>query len=232
MKPPEDQLESILAAAVEGPVRDQAGELLRDGIKRGLHTPLSLNNLAWSMATNADRESREPDWALLSKLAVEREPGNGVFLNTLGTAHYRTGNWKVAIDILKKADDLSQGEYFAFNALFIAMSCRQLGDKDSARKWHTAGVRWTEKYAPKSDELRRFRAEAAELLGLPLTVGRIVNPSDPAENSPCLGAAAPRRQRGLSQGLRGHCRALRQDDRRCDSQSWRLELHPGSQSSE
>ena len=40
----------------------------------------------------------------------------------------------------------------------------QLGKKEEARKWYDKAVEWMEKNQPKNEELRRFRAEAAELL--------------------------------------------------------------------
>ena len=40
----------------------------------------------------------------------------------------------------------------------------QLGDKNQARKWYDQAVAWMDKNQPKDDELRRFRAEAEELL--------------------------------------------------------------------
>jgi hypothetical protein len=42
----------------------------------------------------------------------------------------------------------------------------QLGEKDQAREWFTKSVQWLEKGSKENDELMRFRAEAAELLGV------------------------------------------------------------------
>jgi hypothetical protein len=49
----------------------------------------------------------------------------------------------------------------------------QLGHKDEARKWYSQAVGWMEKHKealtkdqPHAEELKRFRAEAAELLGI------------------------------------------------------------------
>jgi hypothetical protein len=42
----------------------------------------------------------------------------------------------------------------------------RLGEKDKAREWYDRAVQWMDKNQPKNDELRRFRAEAAELLEL------------------------------------------------------------------
>ncbi|HEV3263823.1 MAG TPA: tetratricopeptide repeat protein [Gemmataceae bacterium] len=154
-------------AAAQG-YREEARDVLRDGIKRGLHTPQSLNDLAWRLATDPKPESREPAWAVeLAKLAVERAPDNGMIVNTLGAAYYRAGNWTLAIESLKKAEELYQGQHFSHDAFFIAMAHAQLGDKDLARRWYTAAARWMDKNDPNNEELRRFRAEATALLGLP-----------------------------------------------------------------
>ena len=50
---------------------------------------------------------------------------------------------------------------------FLAMVHWRLGDKQQARKWYDRTVQWMEKNWPTDEELRRFRSEAAELLGLP-----------------------------------------------------------------
>jgi tetratricopeptide (TPR) repeat protein len=60
----------------------------------------------------------------------------------------------------------------------------QLGDKDAARKWYLAGAAWMERYAAKDEEQRRFRAEAATLLGISV-------PADPG------GQPAPQDERQL-----------------------------------
>jgi hypothetical protein len=53
----------------------------------------------------------------------------------------------------------------SFDWYFLAMAHWQLGKKDESRKWYDQAVEWMEKNQPKNEELRRFRAEAAELLG-------------------------------------------------------------------
>jgi hypothetical protein len=47
---------------------------------------------------------------------------------------------------------------------FLAMAHARMGDKQEARKWFDRAVAWMEKNRPGDDELRRFRAEAEELL--------------------------------------------------------------------
>ena len=52
------------------------------------------------------------------------------------------------------------------NTFFLAMAQWQVGEKDKARVWYDKAVEWMEKNQPKNEELRRFRAEASELLEL------------------------------------------------------------------
>jgi hypothetical protein len=42
----------------------------------------------------------------------------------------------------------------------------RLGNKDEARSWYDKGVGWMDKHASTSESLKRFRNEAAELLGV------------------------------------------------------------------
>jgi hypothetical protein len=65
----------------------------------------------------------------------------------------------------------------AYDWLFLAMAYRRLGDPYRPLLYYAAGVRWIESHTPRDDELRRFRAEAAAVLGV--TDGR----------SPRIGAA-------------------------------------------
>jgi len=42
----------------------------------------------------------------------------------------------------------------------------QLGEKEKARTWYDRAGQWMEKNQAQNEELQRFRAEAAELLGI------------------------------------------------------------------
>ncbi|HUQ69688.1 MAG TPA: tetratricopeptide repeat protein, partial [Planctomycetaceae bacterium] len=80
-----------------------------------------------------------------------------------GVAHYRAGDWKAAIATLEKAIELRKGGD-CFDWLSLAMAHWQLGNKDEARQWNDRAVAWMEKNNPQDEELKRFSAEAAELL--------------------------------------------------------------------
>ena len=131
----------------------------------------SHNNLAWLLATCSDAKFRVPTAAVEhARRAVELDSNAAHFWNTLGTAHYRAGNyragnWRAAIGSLEKAEQLSPDKHFGANTFFLALAHWQLDEKQPARKWFDQASEWMEKNQPQDDELQRFRAEAAELLG-------------------------------------------------------------------
>jgi tetratricopeptide (TPR) repeat protein len=101
-----------------------------------------------------------------AQTAAKAKPPHPFTLRTLGVAHYRMGDWKQAIANLEKAEELAPDRYLAWNALFLSMAHWQSGDKEQAREWYDRAVRWMEKNQSSNEELRRFRAEAEELLGI------------------------------------------------------------------
>ncbi len=124
------------------------------------------NDLAWLLATCPDPKVRDPQRAVeLAKKAIKLAPGADGFWKTLGAAHSRSGNWKAAVQALKQAMELHKGGD-GFDWFFLAMAYWRLGEKDQARQWYDRAVQWMDKNDPKNDELRRFRSEAAELLGV------------------------------------------------------------------
>jgi Flp pilus assembly protein TadD len=124
------------------------------------------NDLAWELATSAQPRPRELIQAVtLATRAVELAPKAGSYWRTLGVAHYRAGNCKEAIVTLRKSMELCKGgggcDWF-----FLAMALRKLGKMSEARAWYDRAVAWMEKNQPRDKELRRFRAEARDVLGL------------------------------------------------------------------
>ncbi|HKB00959.1 MAG TPA: tetratricopeptide repeat protein, partial [Gemmataceae bacterium] len=142
--------------------------------------PSPLNGLAWELATCAEPKLRDPGQAIflarkVVALSVKQgddrdHPGrHGNYWNTLGVAHYRAGQLNEAVDALQKSLDLGTGggdRYICLDWYFLAMANWKLDRKDEARKWYDRAVEWTAKKGPKDDTLRRYRAEAAALLGI------------------------------------------------------------------
>jgi serine/threonine protein kinase/WD40 repeat protein len=133
-----------------------------------------LNNQAWLLATHPEAKLRDPTRAVeLAQKAVKVAPKEGTCWNTLGVAHYRAGHWKIAIEALTKSMELKKGKDESFDTLFLAMAHWQLDEKEKARQWYDRAVLWMEKNKDqlqgnkqRLEELRRFRAEAAALLGI------------------------------------------------------------------
>jgi tetratricopeptide (TPR) repeat protein len=124
----------------------------------------TMNEFAWLLATCPDAKIRDVARAIkLADEAVKLAPKEGGSWNTLGVAHYRAGNWKAAWAALEKSKELRKGGD-AFDWFFTAMAHWKLGDHDAARKWYNQAVAWMDKNQPENEELRRFRAEAEELL--------------------------------------------------------------------
>jgi serine/threonine protein kinase/tetratricopeptide (TPR) repeat protein len=137
----------------------------RETIRRNPSFAWASNDLAWRLATDPEPQRRDGRQAVaFARLAVESGPTNGYWVNTLGAAHYRAGSWKEAVTALQKSIELRKGGD-SFDWFFLAMAHWQLGEKETARKWFDQAVQWMDKHKPRNEELRRFRAEAAELLG-------------------------------------------------------------------
>jgi tetratricopeptide (TPR) repeat protein len=121
------------------------------------------NNGAWLLATHPDPRRRDPGRAVaLARRAVELDPDEGDYWNTLGVAQYRAGDWNGAIAALEKSVAL-QG-YNSYVGFFLAMARWQRGERDAARRLYDQTVEWMKTAKPNDKELRRFRAEAAVLL--------------------------------------------------------------------
>ena len=120
--------------------------------------------LARFLANCTDLELRNPQEALAAaEKAVEFSSEPGGYWCMLGVAKYRNGNWQAAIDALTKS--LEPGNWGnGVDLYFLAMAHWQLDHKDEARKWYDKAVEWMDKNQPNNEELRRFRAEAEEMM--------------------------------------------------------------------
>jgi tetratricopeptide (TPR) repeat protein len=127
--------------------------------------PEAQNELAWSLATRPNSALSDRQLALrLAKRAVELAPQSGDYWNTLGLAHYRAGGWKAAIEAVEKSIQLRAGGHPS-DWVFLALAWWQKGDRDKARSWYDKAVQGMEQNKSQDEDLRRFRDEAAALLG-------------------------------------------------------------------
>jgi serine/threonine protein kinase/tetratricopeptide (TPR) repeat protein len=137
----------------------------REAIHLAPQWPEPHNAAAWLLATSPDSKVRAPKEALsLAKKAVELSPQTWNFWGTLGTAQYRTGDFQAALGSFQRAAELDKARA-GCDGFWVAMIHWRLGNKDLARQAYDQTVQWMEKHNAEDEELRRFRDEAAELLG-------------------------------------------------------------------
>src|SRR5205085_10411173 len=84
--------------------------------------------LAWLLANCSDVKFRDSGQAVVvAKKAVELDPTDERTFKVLGTALYRTGDWKAAIAALDKSMELS-GAGDSVDWFFLSMARWQLGE--------------------------------------------------------------------------------------------------------
>jgi tetratricopeptide (TPR) repeat protein len=136
------------------------------GLADVVHDLGLFNHLAWELSTCPDPELRDPVRAVeLARKVVQEAPGDHDFWNTLGAAEYRAGNWNAALEAFGKSMQLVNGGDSG-DLVFLAMIHWRLGDKEIAREFFNKAIAHMDQYRPQDKELRRFRAEAAALLGI------------------------------------------------------------------
>ncbi len=121
--------------------------------------------LAWFLATCPEvryRDARRAIEMCRQVIAMKHEAAD--VWNTLGVASFRAGDWTESIAALNRSVELGGGD--GIDWFFLAMSHAQLGERAAARACYDRAVLWVEVNNPRDRELRRFRAEAAALLGL------------------------------------------------------------------
>jgi tetratricopeptide (TPR) repeat protein len=106
----------------------------------------------------------------LARRAVRLDPSRPSYLNTLGVAHTRCGEWDLAIDALRRS--LLAGYTTAAGDLYFLSICYQrLNDERRAREAFDEAVYWHDRHAARLNrqihrELNQFRGEAERVLGL------------------------------------------------------------------
>jgi WD40 repeat protein len=129
----EDILESLRNnPALSEPVRTQALVLA----ERHPVDAMRLNNASWSVVRLPDAEAAEYRRALRqAEAACRNRPEYGVFLNTLGVAQYRVGQYREAAATLTHADELNsvanQGSVPS-DLAFLAMAQHRQGEAENA----------------------------------------------------------------------------------------------------
>ena len=176
------------ATAIEAYIRVSSMPILQS---QESHSPAyratvadALNGLAWLQATCPEPSYRSSSQAVVhAQCAVEMQPNEGNYWNTLGAAYYRAADWKLAKDALSRSMKLRYGGD-SFDWFFLAMVELKLGHRDQALEWYDKAVGWFHSSLPNDHELYRFHVEAAQETGFPKplprpspsTTGTIVRP--------------------------------------------------------
>jgi tetratricopeptide (TPR) repeat protein len=138
--------------------------------KRLTATLWRFNNLAWRIAASPEVNLRDAASAVeLARKAAQGVPENAAFWNT----HYRAGQWEDTITAAGKARELGASGHEGMDLFFIAMAHWQLGKEDEACQWYDRAVEWMEQHEGSTNQKdnRLYRAEAADLLGIPQPTG-------------------------------------------------------------
>jgi serine/threonine protein kinase/tetratricopeptide (TPR) repeat protein len=99
--------------------------------------------------------------------AVDLEPKNLTICLECGQVYGSLGQWDKALPLLSKAQELGQQDATLGSSWFpLAMAHWQAGDKAQARHWYDRADRWMVRQESRAPKLRRWRAEAAALLGI------------------------------------------------------------------
>ena len=150
---------------------------LRQAVQIAPSCAAAQNNLARLLLTGP-KELRDPKQALpLARKAVELEPTQSDYVNTLGVALYYTEHFADAIPVLERSLREQAGKSDAFDLLFLAMCHHRLGDATKAKVCLERGKQWfqnnkTRLRAEWIEELTAFQAEADAVLAQPPGQGK------------------------------------------------------------
>jgi tetratricopeptide (TPR) repeat protein len=103
--------------------------------------PSDANLVAWtcSLAPGAVADPLRP--VELASRAQAREPTSVIYLNTLGVALYRAGQFEAARERLTKSAATRKPMGDAWDWLYLAMIHHRLGQSDLARRWFDRAIR-------------------------------------------------------------------------------------------
>jgi serine/threonine protein kinase/Tfp pilus assembly protein PilF len=171
--------------------RDKAIEAYRKAVAIDPNYAVARKNLGialmakgWNLANHPDPKVRDFKRAVeLSKEAVEVAPESSMVWQFLGWIQYRLGNWKASIEALEKSCKLQAGGTGDGGQwIVMALAHGKLGNdmslpaperaahKSEARRRYDDAVKSIDRWSLGTDswaqDIRAFRAEGADLLGV------------------------------------------------------------------
>ena len=130
--------------------------------------PIVLNDASWTMVLKPDADASAYRLALcLAEEACRLAPDNASFLNTLGLAQYRVGQYPQAVKTLTQAERLEavrSHNSSRENLAFLAMARYRLGRTAKAQEYLDRAWELSTRKQWKDDETRTFLREAEALL--------------------------------------------------------------------
>jgi WD40 repeat protein/serine/threonine protein kinase/regulation of enolase protein 1 (concanavalin A-like superfamily) len=130
----DDVLEQLRTLPGLSPARRQEAITLAQAYPEDQET---LNHLAWKLVKLPGGELSGYRKALrCSEKACQLEPKNGLFLNTLGVAYFRVGNYEKALEVLLRSDRANKTQFqgsVPADLAFLAMTQRRLGHGKEAQ---------------------------------------------------------------------------------------------------
>jgi tetratricopeptide (TPR) repeat protein len=145
----------------------QARTLYERLVEKNPDAPLLAYHLAWFLADCPDPCCADAPRAIrLAEQAVARPFPDPVWWNVLGMARYRAGEWQAALDPLNRSV-ASQADGRSWDQFYLAMAHWKLGHHHLARDLYHQACTEMESITVGKVKLRRLRAEAAALLGVP-----------------------------------------------------------------
>jgi tetratricopeptide (TPR) repeat protein len=100
--------------------------------------PERLNAASWAVVSKADTPVAARERALRqAREACRMEPNNGLYLNTLGVALYRLGQYQAALETLTRSERLNAATFSGSHPAdlaFLAMTQHQLGKREAAQQ--------------------------------------------------------------------------------------------------
>jgi WD40 repeat protein len=141
------------------------------------------NHLAWYLVT-APPELRQPEQAVeLARRALRHEPGRATYLNTLGVALCRRGEWDESVDALQRS--LRTGsDGPACDLYFLAVCFHHLRKDRLATEAFEQAIYWHDNHESHLDpqnraEFAKIRGEVEAVLGLSEEIRQTPKPETP-----------------------------------------------------
>jgi hypothetical protein len=157
----QQEAEALLRRAGTRPTVESR-DLMQRASELDPENAVTHNRLAWLLATGP-QELRNAEQSLEhAHRAVELQPGNRSYLNTLGVALYRNARYDEAIPMLERSLELNRQQSGAYDLLFLALCHQAQGDATGANTSFAEATSWFDAHRAGLPE--NWREELTRLL--------------------------------------------------------------------